>query len=765
MSILRIFQPSVVENEKYANYDVSLMPPEQVKDILSSNFIDGVFGVEFFRIANKQTIKFFCPPPFQLKGTKHKSTSSLYININKDNSIYAQFYLRKSSMFPIEMNCTESFWKLLTDIIPSHINIKYQLLLVYRQDNWRKRIIDQYDDYLNGVQNPSDNGMFRKVQRSFTEKMDELLRWEQKHSEIKEVGKKLEENGYRFNIRLVLIGGTKKERISLIDKVTERINEFSYTNHWIADSKLDFDDMSELFNKRKLDFPSKNYVLSTSEILPFITINQTLQESVSEVSRKNVSDIVEDKRLSLESVDGSLMELLPKGNEIDLFDGTDIANKFVYALKEIKPFRNEMKLVRYQSGSTTLKITFNLPKQLKFSEISKVSVINDVQMKMGVKQLQIKQGEDVGEVDVILPLDKRQKVFLRNYIDTEPFKEFVNNNPLPFLVGVDEIGNPIYQCISKIKHLLVAGSTGSGKSVWLNQLILTLLIVKNSSELQMVMIDIKQVELVQFSSFEQVQKVVTNADEATHLLKQLIKEMDRRYELFKSIDVKNIALYNKRVKYKLPYIVCVIDEYAELKNRNSDIDEYVQSLTQLSRASGIHLILATQRPSVDIISGVIKSNLPSKIGFRCANKRSYLTFLNTAPKFDLLGNGDGIMDFEGQSEEHIRFQGCLIVDDPNDENLENRLIKNIANQSKNEKVSVELPEIEEVETELDRVRKIILETGICKVGELRGIVKMNINKLNEIMKQLADEGMLIHPETRQSGYRINPEYNKNSSNN
>lgn len=761
MSILRLFQPSIVENEKYTDYDVTLIPPDQVKDLLSSNFIDGVFGVEFYRVSDKQTKKFFCPPQFQFKGIKQKYISGLYINSHKDNTTYAQFYLRKSSMFPIEMNCTESFWELLSNIIPSHINIKYQLLLVCRQDNWRERIIEQYNDYLNGVQNPSDSGMFRKVQRSFTEKMDELLRWEQKHSEIKEVEKKLGENGYRFNIRLVLIGGAKKERRSLIDKVTERINEFSYTNSWLSNTKLDFDDMSELFNKRKLNFSSKNYVLSTSEILPFIINNQTLQESVSEVSRKNALNIIEDKRLSLESVDGSLMELLPKGNEIDIFDGTDIANKFVYALKEIKPFRNEMKLVRYQSGSTTLKITFNLPKQLKFSEISKVNVINDVQMKMGVKQLQIKQGEAVEEVDVILPLDKRQKVFLRNYIDTESFREFVNSNPLPFLVGVDEIGNPIYQCISKIKHLLVAGSTGSGKSVWLNQLILTLLMVKNSSELQMFMIDIKQVELVQFSAFKQVQKIVSNADETTQLLTQLIKEMDRRYELFKSADVKNIALYNNKSNNKLPYIVCVIDEYAELKSRNNDIDEYVQCLSQLSRASGIHLIIATQRPSVDIISGVIKSNLPSKIAFRCANKRSYLTFLNTAPKFELLGNGDGIMDFEGQSEEHIRFQGCLIVDDPNDENLESRLLKRIANQIEHEKI-VELPVIDEVEPDLERVRKIILETGICKIGELRGIVKMNINKLNEIMKQLADEGMLLHPETRQSGYRINPEYNKDS---
>lgn len=747
MILNRLINSSVVENEKYADYLVDSISQAQSKEILSS-FIDGVFGVELSRIFNDQSFTFFSQPNYKCKLHAITNNSAQYLNSNKDNTTFANMYTSKASVFPIDMKSNESFWNILCTLIPSHINIKYQLLLVYRQDNWKDRIIEQYHDYLNGVQSPSNSGLFRKLQRGITEKVDSILKWEQRHSEINEIKQKIKENGFRFNIKFALIGGSKLEREYSITKVRDKVNEFSYTNEWIIDYKIDFKYGSESINQRRLDYQSKNYTLCESELLPFITIEQNNQlESIS-VSTKDVEVI--------QCSNNTIFDLLPKGDDLDQFDGTELANKFINAVKELKPFKGTMELLKYQSGSTTMKITFRIPKQLKLSEISKINVVNDIQMRMGIKQLQIKQGEDVGELDVILPLESRQKVFLANYINDSKFREFANNNPLPFLVGVDEIGNPIYGCMNKIKHLLVAGSTGSGKSIWLNQLILTLLMLKNSTQLQMFMIDIKQVELVQFSAFRQVQKVVTDADEAVQLLNQLIKEMDKRYELFKNANVKNIALYNKKTKNKLPYIVVVIDEYAELKNRNSDIDNYVQSLTQLSRACGIHLIIATQRPSVDIISGVIKSNLPSKIGFRCANKRSYLTFLNTSPKFELLGNGDGVMSFEGQMEDHIRFQGCLIVDDPFDEGIESELIKRIADTIGTGESKFELPVVKVVneDSDLDKLKRVIANHNTTKIAELREIMKININKLNDMMKELVNENWLEKPETKQSGYKL-----------
>lgn len=749
MILNRLITPSVIKNDKYVDYFLSSLTIDQSKEIVSS-FMDGVFGVEALRVFNQQSITFFSQPNYECKLTTIKNNSAQYLNSNSENTTFAQLHLFKPSMFPIEMNTSSTFFELINSIIPSHINYKYQLLLVYRQDNWRDKIVEQYNDYLNGVQNPSDNGLFRKIQRNFTEKMDGFLKWEQKHSEIKEVRQKLEENGFRFNIRLALIGGTKLEREYSISKIKCEVNKYSYTNEWLIDCKMDFKYGSEMFNKRILDYQSKNHTLSESEILPFMVLENMTQvvENVVRIDKKEIEVI--------KSESNNLIKLLPRGKGIEQFDGSNLADKFIFALKELKSFKGSLEMIKYRSGSTIMKITFKLPKQLKFSELNKPNVISDIQIKMGVKQLQIKQGVDVGEIDVILPLEKRQKVFLRDYIDNEEFKEFANNHSLPFLVGVDEDGNPVYSCMSRIKHLLVAGSTGSGKSVWLNQLILTLLIIKNPSELQLFMIDIKQVELVHFSSFDHVQSVITEANDAIKLLNQLIAEMNRRYELFKNAGVKNIGLYNKKSKNKLPYILCIIDEYAELTSRNSDIHTYIQSLTQLSRACGIHIIIATQRPSVDVINGTIKSNLPSKIGFRCANKRSYLTFLNTSPKFELIGNGDGVMDFEGQSEEHIRFQGALIVDDPYDDGLESKLINKIANQIKHEKVLVELPEVEEFkeESDLDKLKKIITNTGETRISPLRNHMKININKLNDLMRDLVEEGWLESPKTKQSGYKL-----------
>lgn len=770
MSLIRLFQPNITENEKYVEYHINSLSSNEVNSILDGEFIDGVFGIEYFRIYKDLSFNFFSPPHYKFKNRRSAPHSAHYFNSNQDNTTCVQFYLTKSGMFPIEMNSNKTFINIINNAVPHTIKFKYQVLLVYRQDNWKERAINQYDDYLNGVQSPSESGLFRKIQRGITEKVDGILNWEHKHAEIKEVEEKVKGKGFRYDIRLILVGGDKKQRSLIVDDIVSALNEFSYTNSWAAFTGHKFNYFIEIYNKRKLDSSSKNNVLCTSELIPFITTNEVVNTIIHEVAPIHSSSIEITNNIRHKESMGDMflsdwIDMLPVGNEIEEYDSVELSSKFTHALKEVRAYKGDMPLINSQTGATTMKLTFNLPKQIKFSEINKSSVIDDVKIKMGVKSLQIKQGENVGEIDIIIPLDKRQKVFLGNYINTPKFKEFAHNNPLPFLVGVDEVGNPIYSCMSKIKHLLVAGSTGSGKSVWLNQAILTMLLTKSPSELQMYMIDIKQTELVLFKKFPHVKSVVTKAEKATDILNRLINEMNSRYEMFMTEEVKNIKLYNKKAKVKLPHILCIIDEYAELTSRNSDIHSYIESISQMARSCGIHLIVATQRPSVDVINGTIKSNLPSKIGFRCANKRSYLTFLNTTPKFDLLGNGDGVMDFEGQDEEHVRFQGCLIVDDPNDENLEGKLINKIAEKIGNNDYTREEVELEQEDEDLVRVRNIILETGICKVGELRGLAKMNINKLNEIMKQLADKGFLLHPETRQSGYRINPEYNKNSSNN
>jgi len=747
MSLKRLINPSITSNEKYSDYDISSLSKSVVKEILSNSFIDGVFGVEANRVSNVESFIFFSPPNFKFIFDNSIGNQNLQYNLNpkSENLTCGELFTSKSSLFPVEMNMNDSFWKLICSVCPPHIDIMYQILLVFRQDNWKERLNDQYEDYLNGVQNPSNYGFLRKIQRGINDKLDNFLKWENKHSEIEEVKRKLEENGYRFNLRFILSGGNREEHKNLIRQIESKINEYSYTNQWIVNT----DSSSELIGnilKRKLDYNSKHYVLSSSEVLPFMMIDEGLY-----VEKTNTND-----QLTNIETGNNLVKLLPLGNVLSEVNGKVIAEKFITALREFKNFNKEITMKRSRSGSTLMRFTFELPDEVRFSELNKSTVVDDIQIKMGVKHLQIKQGDGVGEIDILLPLEKRQKVLLRNYIDTDDFKQYSKENPLAFLVGVNEVGDPLFSCISKIKHLLVAGTTGSGKSVWLNQLILTLLTTKNPSEVQFYMIDIKQVELTVFEDFPHVQSVVTDVNEAIALLNQLIKEMNRRYDLFKKCNVKNIAHYNKQFPNKLPYIICVVDEYAELSSRDNRVHEHVASLSQLARAAGIHLVIATQRPSVDVIPSIIKSNLPSKIGFYCSNTRTYLTFLNTKPPHELLGNGDGTMCLEGQMEEHVRFQGCLIVDDPNDDGLEGKLIRSIARKITQKKVKFDLPEVEEAfeESELDKLKRIIANTGETRVSPLRNLMKININKLNDLMRDLVDEGWLEAPKTKQSGYRL-----------
>ncbi len=745
MSLKRLINPSITSNEKYSNYNISSLKKDTIKEILSNSFIDGVFGVEAFRVSNRDSITFFSPPNYKVEWDKVDDVKLQYkLNSKNESMTCFELFTSKSSLFPVEMNMNDSFWKLICSVCPPHIDIMYQIVLVFRQDNWKERLYDQYEDYLNGVQNPSNYGFLRKIQRGINDKLDNFLKWENKHSEIEEIKRKLKENGYRFNMRFILSGGNRKEHKNLIRQIESKINEYSYTNQWMVNA-----DSSELIDnilKRKLDYNSKHYVLSTSEVLPFMIIDEGLP-----VEKTSTND-----QLTIIETGNDLVKLLPLGNDLSEVNSKVIAEKFITALREFKNLNKEITLKRYRSGSTLTKFTFELPDEVRFSELTKSTVVNDIQLKMGVKHLQIKQGDGVGEIDISLPLEKRQKVLLRNYIDADDFKQYSKENPLAFLVGVNEVGDPVFSCMSKVKHLLVAGTTGSGKSVWLNQLILTLLTTKNPSEVQFYMIDIKQVELTVFEDFPQVQSVVTEVNDAVVLLNKLIKEMNRRYDLFKKCNVKNIAHYNKQFPNKLPYIICVIDEYAELSSRDNMVHDHVTSLSQLARAAGIHLVIATQRPSVDVIPSIIKSNLPSKIGFYCSNTRTYLTFLNTKPPYELLGNGDGTMCLEGQMEEHVRFQGCLIVDDPNEEGLEGKLIRSIARKITQKKVKFDLPEVEVVveESELDKLKRIIATTGETRVSPLRNLMKININKLNDLMKELVEEGWLDAPKTKQSGYRL-----------
>ncbi|MBF0215627.1 MAG: DNA translocase FtsK [Candidatus Omnitrophica bacterium] len=269
-----------------------------------------------------------------------------------------------------------------------------------------------------------------------------------------------------------------------------------------------------------------------------------------------------------------------------------------------------------------------------------------------------------GTIGIEVPNDKSEMVRLKDIVELDEFSR--EESKIKLALGKDISGTPIILDLAAMPHLLIAGSTNSGKTVCLNAIISSLLLNYSPDELKFLMVDPKRVELQIFEGIPHlVCPIVTNAKKVDAALGWILKEMERRYDLFASKSVKNIALYRERKQSdweNIPYIVVIIDEFAELMAvAQQEIEDSVMRLAQLARAAGIHLILATQRPSVDVITGVIKANMPARISFRVANKTDSRIVIDTNGADKLLGRGDMLI-MEPGNPDIVRGQCCYVDD-------------------------------------------------------------------------------------------------------
>ena len=271
-------------------------------------------------------------------------------------------------------------------------------------------------------------------------------------------------------------------------------------------------------------------------------------------------------------------------------------------------------------------------------------------------------GESLLGIEV--PNPEPSIVSLRRVMNSPAFKSLSKNSALPVALGRGSDGQEVVFDLTKMPHLLVAGATGSGKSVCLNALISCLIMEKSPSELQMLLIDPKRVELTLYNGIPHlITPVVVETDKVVNLLKGLIKEMMDRYRVMEEMGVRNIDSYNSKVKDKMPYIVVAIDELADLMMTAAfDVEQSICRLAQLGRATGIHLIIATQRPSVDVITGLIKANFPSRISFAVTSQIDSRTIMDTVGAEKLLGRGDMLYQpIDGTRP--TRVQNVFISDD------------------------------------------------------------------------------------------------------
>ena len=284
------------------------------------------------------------------------------------------------------------------------------------------------------------------------------------------------------------------------------------------------------------------------------------------------------------------------------------------------------------------------------------SSVEDIAREMGVKTLRISNVCEGGCIGFEIANDVFQTVPLEDVLESDEAKNA--KGALPISLGVKIDGTPVFADLAKMPHLLVAGATGSGKSVGLNAFIISLIKRKKPNELKFVMIDPKRIEFSVYNDQKYMyMPVITDNADASEALQLLVDEMNKRYELFEKSLTKNIEEYNEK-EGNMQYIVTIVDEFSDLVLSDKTVEKKIQILAQKARAAGIHLVLATQRPSVDVVTGSIKANFPSRMAFKTASGVDSKTILDTTGAEDLVGRGDAL--FLAGNGELSRIHGAYI---------------------------------------------------------------------------------------------------------
>jgi S-DNA-T family DNA segregation ATPase FtsK/SpoIIIE len=345
-------------------------------------------------------------------------------------------------------------------------------------------------------------------------------------------------------------------------------------------------------------------------------------------------------------------------------------------------------------------------------------------------------------VGVEVPNIQSSFVYLKEVLAGPEFQK--SESKLTLALGKDIAGQPVITDLADMPHLLIAGTTGSGKTVCMNSLILSMLFKATPNELKFLMIDPKMVELAPFNGLAHLLcPVVTDAKKASVALNWVVSEMEERYQLLAKVGARNIEAYNKKQE-KLPYIVVIIDELADLMTVARDqIENAITRLAQLSRAVGIHLILATQRPSVDVITGVIKANFPARISFKVASKVDSRTVLDMNGADKLLGRGDMLFLRPGESK-LIRVQGSLLKDKEIDEIV--LFIKSQAEPVYDEEILKDQQKSGIVNGEkdefYDQAVRTIMESGQASVSILQRRMRLGYTRAARIIDMMEQEGIV-----------------------
>ena len=422
---------------------------------------------------------------------------------------------------------------------------------------------------------------------------------------------------------------------------------FNYKNFILFLSKI----YSFLFKKNIKNYTNKNELIK--EYIPQDEIKNLIQEDLPFVKADN-NQIPGRAKFKLPSID--LLKISSKKEKRDSDTNENVSSEFLEKILLDFGVNGNIKKVSY--GPVVTLNEFEPAAGVKVSKI--INLSDDIARNTSSESARIATIPGSNTVGIELPNTSRENVFLSEILNCQDFKR--KDIKLPIALGKNISGSPIIGDLTSMPHLLIAGTTGSGKSVCINTIILSLLYRHTPDKCKFILIDPKMLEL---STYEGVPHllcpVITEAKKAASVLGWVVKEMESRYRLMTKEGVRNIDGYNAKHKLPMPYIVVVVDEMSDLMLvASKEIENYIQKLSQMARAAGIHIIMATQRPSVDVITGTIKANFPTRISFQVTSKIDSRTILGEQGAEQLLGKGD--MLYMSSANKIVRIHAPFVAD-------------------------------------------------------------------------------------------------------
>ena len=431
---------------------------------------------------------------------------------------------------------------------------------------------------------------------------------------------------------------------------------------------------------------------------------------------------------------------------------TEIDQQISNLLDKLRKFKIDGDVVRTYTGPIVTTFEFRPAPHIKVSKI--LTLQDDLAMALKAQTIRIQApipGKDVVGIEV--PNQNLETIYLKEILESEVFKNA--SSPLTMALGKDIVGAPFVTDLKKLPHLLIAGTTGSGKSVGINAMLLSLLYRNSPQTLRLMMIDPKMLEFSIYNDIPHLlTPVITEAKKAITALSNMVAEMERRYKIMSQTRTKNIESYNEKMKSEggeqFPYIVVIIDELADLMmTSGKDVELYIGRLAQMARASGIHLIVATQRPSVDVVTGLIKANLPSRISYRVGQRIDSKVILDQMGAESLLGRGDMLFTPPGSP-------GVIRLHAPFASEKEIETIVNFLKEQQDviydEKFLAEegssagsaagaLGE-DELDELYEEAKEIILSEQKTSISYLQRRLKIGYNKAANIIEQMEKMGVL-----------------------